>query len=46
MRPLDYDQLEQLAKIVTDTPEDAVYLVNQLRGLVFAHFPSQIPYLL
>ncbi|WP_226002575.1 hypothetical protein [Paenibacillus sp. BJ-4] len=74
MRPLDYDQLEQLAKIVTDTPEDAVYsgpvaewlepekarsvleyygellraedlltsavyLVNQLRGLVFAqHF--------
>ncbi|MEC0184838.1 hypothetical protein P4H61_25600 [Paenibacillus peoriae] len=74
MRPLDYDQLEQLANIVTDTPADAVYsglvaewlepkkarsvleyygellqaedrltaavyLVNQLRGLVFAqHF--------
>ncbi|ALP37171.1 hypothetical protein ASL14_14275 [Paenibacillus sp. IHB B 3084] len=25
MKPLDYDQLEQLARIVTDTPEDAVY---------------------
>ncbi|APB69252.1 hypothetical protein PPYC1_02140 [Paenibacillus polymyxa] len=25
MRPLDYDQLEQLAKIVRVTPEDAVY---------------------
>ncbi|MET3207183.1 UNVERIFIED_CONTAM: hypothetical protein ABIC26_000117 [Paenibacillus sp. PvR008] len=25
MKPLDYNQLEQLARIVTDTPEDAVY---------------------
>ncbi|MBJ8191368.1 hypothetical protein JDS79_31780, partial [Bacillus cereus] len=25
MRPLDYNQLEQLAKIVRVTPEDAVY---------------------
>lgn len=25
MKPLDYNRLEQLARIVTDTPEDAVY---------------------